>query len=419
MLAILIGSILAILGLFTGLTVLIIVGKAAREIVTAWRRRRRRSIEPEILRYAHGSTESLLPALGGRLRRRDRAVVEEILIDHVQRVRGIEQERLGRALDELGFVDRHIEGLRSPRWWRRATAAEKLGLAGARRAREALVAALDDDDPEVRIRAAKSLGMVGGVASAVPLISALKEPNRWSTIRIADILAEIGRPVTRELMDAFPDLAVPARLAALDILGRIRPLEAAPWIRDRLHDPERDVRARAAHALGSIGEPGSGPALAAALDDDDWPVRAMAAKALGRVHWQAAIPELCRALRDPEWWVRANAAEALRAFGDAGLTALDRMLDDNDRYARHQAVLMMQEAGVLDRRVENLASYEPDEVDRAKAWLARVCRAGQEGRLREIAERHRDPEVRGRLEALLADEQARRAAVAGGAGGAS
>ena len=116
--------------------------------------------------------------------------------------------------------------------------------------------------------------------------------------------------------------------------------------------------------------------------------------------------------------MRANAAEALRALGNPGLVALDRMLDDSDRYARHQAVLMMQESGELDRRVENLASYDPDEVTRAKAWLARVCRAGQDGRLREIAERHRNAEVRRRLDVLLADEQARRAAAAP-AGGAA
>jgi hypothetical protein len=116
--------------------------------------------------------------------------------------------------------------------------------------------------------------------------------------------------------------------------------------------------------------------------------------------------------------VRANAAEALRSLGDSGLVALDRMLDDGDRYARHQAVLMMQEAGELDRRVENLASYEADEVSRAKAWLLRVARAGQDGRLRELAERHRDPEVRGRLESLLAEEHARRAAAESDAGGA-
>jgi HEAT repeat protein len=344
----------------------------------------------------------VIPALGGRLRASDRVVVEEILLDHLQRVRGADRDRLARAYDELGYVDRHLEGLGSARWWRRAQAAERLGIAGVRRAHEALVAALRDDVAEVRIRAAKALGAVGGRASAVPLLEALQEPNRWSTIRVADILTEMGREVTDELMAAFPRLEQGAKLAALDILGRIRPLESVPWLLLRLSDGEPDVRARAAHALGSIGEPGSGPALAEALADPDWPVRAMAAKALGRVHWPEGATALARALSDREWWVRANAAEALRSLGPRGLAELDRALDDDDRYARHQAIVMLQQAGEVDRRVAALAGTEPVAAEAAERWLLRVARAGEHGRLQEIAATHPDPEVRERLAAVLA-----------------
>jgi len=417
MLPILVATILTVLALFTGLTVAIVVGKAWREAVALRRRRRRAAIEPDILRFAHGGSESLLPALGGALAWSDRAVVESILLDHVERVRGIENERLCRALEELGFVDRYLEATRSARWWQRASAAEKLGLSRARRSREALVALLEDEVGEVRIRAAKALGAVGGHASAIPLIEALQEPNRWSTIRVADILASMGRTVTEELMRSFESLTPPARLAALDILGRVRPLDAVPWLRQRLSDGDRDVRARAAHALGAIGEPGSGPALTGALDDPDWPVRAMAAKALGRVHSHEAIPALERALRDREWWVRANAAEALRALGADGIAALERALDDPDRYARHQAVVMLQESGDLDRRIDALGAGDPAEVVAARAWLARVARAGQHARLVEVAERHPTPAVRERLAELLATERARGPAAAGGTDG--
>jgi HEAT repeat protein len=156
-------------------------------------------------------------------------------------------------LDELGFVDRFLVRLSASGWWRRAEAAENLGLAGAKRATAKLAAALEDDYPEVRLRAAKALGLVGGRAAVLPLVNALAEPNRWSTIRIADILTDMGHEVVRELMDAFPKLNPHAKLAALDIVGRIHALETVPWLLKRLADPERDVRARAAHALGAIG----------------------------------------------------------------------------------------------------------------------------------------------------------------------
>jgi HEAT repeat protein len=50
---------------------------------------------------------------------------------------------------------------------------------------------------------------------------------------------------------------------------------------------------------------------------------------------------LSGALRDREWWVRANAAEALRLTGRRGLEALERMLEDEDPFARDQARLML------------------------------------------------------------------------------
>ncbi len=401
MYAVLAYAILAIGGVFLALTGVIVANKAWRESRDAWRRSRRRALEPPILAWAHRDDPSVRPAVGGVLRRRDRVVVEEILLDHSQRVRGVERERLGRALDELGFVDRWMRGLASRRWWRRADCAEKLGIAGASRAIHRLVGALGDEFPEVRIRAAKALGAVGGRAAVAPLVQALREPNRWSTIRIADILAGMRHDVVRELMDEYPEMNRSARLASLDILARIRSLEAVSWLEGRLADPDRDVRARACHALGAIGSPDSSASLEKALADPEWPVRAVAAKGLGRIRHAAAAQALCGALRDREWWVRANAAEALRLIGPKGIEALDRMLDDRDVYARHQAVLMLQESGELDRQVDVLGRPVGPEREAAESLVRRFVRVGQVGRLRELQETHPDSRVREALAALL------------------
>jgi HEAT repeat protein len=392
--------ILTIAIVFLALTLAIVIGKGVREVREARRRRRRGRLEPVLLAYAHGDQPSILAALSGGLAWRDRPVVEAILLDHVQRVRGIERDRLRRALEELGFVDTYVAGLSSPRWWTRARAAEHLGLAGDRRSTPHLLRALEDDDHDVRLRAAKALAAIGGQAAVEPLAKALSEPSRWSTIRIADILAGMGRPVVRELIDTFPHLSRHGKLAALDILGRIHPHEVVPWLHERLREPHRDVRARAAHAIGAIGATESAPALRAALADPEWPVRAMAAKGLGRLHDDASIPELCAALRDPEWWVRANAGEALRRIGPRGIEALERMLDDEDRYARHQACLVLESAGVLDRRVAELASSGAGR-EAAIVLVERFVRAGQTARLCELAATHRDPLVRRALAQIL------------------
>lgn len=400
-LALVLWTIAAVAALVTGFTLLIVVNKIQREMREAWRRARRRVLEPAVLSYAHGDDSALLPALGGRLRLRDRRVVAETLLDFIQRVRGIERDRLGLALDSLGYVDRWLAGLDSRRWWKRADCAEKLGLAVARRAAPELPRLLRDEVPEVRLRAAKALGAVGGQAAVSPLVHALADASRWSTIRVADILATMGPTVTAELAHAFPGLPLAARLAALDVVGRIKSPDSVPWLVKRLGDPESDVRARAAHAIGEIGDPIAAKSLAALLRDPEWPVRAMAAKSIGRLRHAEAASPLCDALRDREWWVRANAGDALRKLGERGVEALERMLDDADVFARHQAVIQLQESGRLDAHVDALASPDAARREAASIYVGKFVRAGQIGRLRELALAHADAGVRSALAAML------------------
>ena len=398
--------VIAVLGVaasFLLVTLVILLEKASREIRDGSRRARRRLLEPLVLHYAHGADASIVATAGVSLGAADRVVVEMILLDHVARVRGIEHERICRALDELGFVDRFLADLHSPSWWKRAEAAEKLGLAGAKRAAPRLTVALEDDVAVVRLRAAKALGLVGGRAAGLPLIQALSEPNRWSTIRIADILAAMGRDVVSELMEAFPTQNMYAKLAALDILGRIHALSAVPWLVALLADRERDVRARAAHALGAIGAGEAAPQLRSALTDREWPVRAMAAKALGLVRDVAAIPALCAALRDREWWVRANAAAALKVMGPKGVEALEGMLQDADTFAQQQACLALEDAGILDRRVAQLGTFGIV-GSAAESIVTRFVRAGRVGRLHELATSHAEPAVREVLGRILPRE---------------
>jgi HEAT repeat protein len=378
-------AILSLSTVFVALTVLIVFAKAWREDRQRRARELRKELEPKVLAFAHGKAQSLATALGGHVGGIRREVLEQILLDHAQRIRGVERARLSRALDEMGFIDDLIARLASGRWWQRAEAAEKLGLSGVERAREHLIPLMRDEVSEVRLRAAKALGALGGESSIREIVHALNEPNRWSTIRLADILTGMGRTVVDELTTAFASLELGGKLAALDILGRIRPLHVVPWLGRRLSDPEPDVRARACHALGCIGDPHSTSLLVRALVDEAWPVRAMAAKALGRIASPEAIEPLCRAMHDREWWVRSNSAHALRSMGRRGAEALEEMLDCEDTYAAHQAVLMLEQLGVVDRRARGLVGSNGDDRQRAEAFVKRLIAIGQTGRLRALA----------------------------------
>jgi HEAT repeat protein len=356
-------------GLLLFLIAVIIVNKALRELREAIDRDRRAALEPVVAAYL-GSADAMpiLTYLPRRLGRRDRRLVEALLAEAStagaapgEAVRA----RAAAAFEALGSVDRALRDLDSRRWWKRAAAAERLGVMRSSRAAERLVKVMGDEVGEVRMRAAAALGLIRGATSIRPLVAALSDPSRWSAIRVAEILVGVGHEAVDELLPAWDSLPLHARLSALDILARLRTPRARDLMRRCLADPAADIRARAAHGLGLIGDIGAVEALQEALRDHAWPVRAMAAKALGRIGSQAAVPALARALEDREWWVRANAGEALRRLGDAGRTALIDMLDAADPYARHQAVAQLEEGGVLDGWIADLGS--PDETRRAAA----------------------------------------------------
>ena len=88
-------------------------------------------------------------------------------------------------------------------------------------------------------------------------------------------------------------------------------------------------------------------------------------------------------------------------MGPDGIEALIGMLDDDDNYARHQAVLMLGEAGEIDAWAEQLAVHDDTAQDR----IRRVIRSGQIGRLEELAEMHPDAVVRARIREMLPEEQ--------------
>jgi hypothetical protein len=79
------------------------------------------------------------------------------------------------------------------------------------------------------------------------------------------------------------------------------------------------------------------------------------------------------------------------------------MLVDADFFARHQACLMLEDAGLLDRRVAQLAGTG-DLRAAAESVVSRFVEAGLTGRLRDLAATHSDEAVRHALWRLLPRE---------------
>ncbi len=360
------------------LTLAIVVNKALREMGEALERRRRAILEPAVFDYlGAASSKPLRDYLPKSPSRRDRRLVERILLESARLVKGSTRDRITAAFEGHGTVRDAIHSLRSARWWKRADAAERLGLMRSQTAVEPLVQLMNDPEPEVRIRAARALGLIRGKTSIRPLVLALADPSRWSAIRVAEILINVGTEAVDELLAAYDALPQNARVSALDVLGRIRGLRGVGLMKRCLADPHPDIRARAAHGLGLIGDPGAAPDLIAALADKEWPVRAMAAKALGRLGNPAAIPHLRDTMKDREWWVRYNSGEALRHLGSAGLEALTDTLTSDDPYARHMAVAQLEEGRVIDQFVADLTSTDAGKRAAAIRFIDKVTAAAR------------------------------------------
>ena len=196
-----------------------------------------------------------------------------------------------------------------------------------------LIAALKDENSDVRKAAAEALGKIGDARAVEPLIAALKD--RYSDVRQAasEALGKIGAPAVEPLIAALKDKDV--RASATEALVKIGAPAVEPLIA-ALKDENKNVRQAAAAMLVRLGwQPGRDEAagwywmvkgdwhncvalgspavkpLIAALKDAGWSVREAAAKALGEIKDPRAVEPLIAALKDESSSVRRAAAEAL------------------------------------------------------------------------------------------------------------
>ena len=294
---------------------------------------------------------------------------------------------------------------------RRDGAAEALALIGSPATR-ALLKALEDPDPEVRMYAADALG---GIAPPSPevvraLTRRVRDPDREVQDRAVQALGRIGpaaAPALPVLLDALERRGDRPTTTLVQALGRIGPaaISAVPTLIEVLdEDPysvaavaealgslgggarlavphllgalaravaespeqdasgyERDVIVR---SLASIGGPAVGP-LRAALADPDPSVREASAEALGRMGSPAvdARLDLESRLEDPAPFVRAAAVAALGSMGSAALgsaPALEARLADPNAFVRARAADALVALGdrASLRVVERYRAYE-------------------------------------------------------------
>lgn len=261
----------------------------------------------------------------------------------------------------------------------RLAAVDALGMLGLAGEDAALLAALDDESPEVRARAGAAAGAALATASVAALVaravSADAQDRSALASALAGALARADGPTLTRVVAALADVDGRMRDALIEGLGRSSSPEALAGlqgtatssdrgdrrkaaealaghatarglVRTMLADADASVRANAAWSLIAIASADDHDALVAALGDPSVAVAANAATALGRLASGGGTtePALCAALVDGRAHVRAAALTGLRVAGarcDAGDAERALLVDDPSPLVRAAAAELL------------------------------------------------------------------------------
>ncbi|MFL6281207.1 MAG: HEAT repeat domain-containing protein [Vicinamibacterales bacterium] len=213
---------------------------------------------------------------------------------------------------------------------------------------DALLTAIDDEDPKVRIEAIYTAGTIArppltdGQASR--LIKALDHYDpaiRAAAARVAGRL-EVSS-ASDALITAINDSQPPVRYAAMRALGSLREVRAVPALAEQFTFYGKGEGAWSAlDALAHIADPSSVPLFKLRLTDKDPVLRRAAAEGLGRAHDASEQSALeIGAGNDASEMVRAAMAFALQKLGRNYIPRLVESLD-SDKVAPQAADYLLE-----------------------------------------------------------------------------
>jgi HEAT repeat protein len=158
------------------------------------------------------------------------------------------------------------------------------------------------------------------------------------------------------------------RMLALASLRDVPPEQAAPLIRQMIHDPNIQIRSMAVFALGLKPDEAAFDILIDLLKSDpDYGIRADAAGALGYLEDPRAFETLVRAFyEDTNWLVRFSAAVALGNLKDSRAhDVLMQALQSKEAVMQQAAIAAVGEIGDLEAIDEILKFAQSED------WLVR------------------------------------------------
>jgi HEAT repeat protein len=224
-------------------------------------------------------------------------------------------------------------------WEQRELAANGLGQYKSVRAVMALISALSDDHPHVRLGAIRSLRKIGDRQAIEPLIVILGTPGALGhEEEIINTLASFGSDAIKPLMIAFrKKSSYFMQKRAGEALAKMGP-EATDSLLVALNDKDSDIRKEAACVLSIKKDRLAVEPLISALEDEVASVKHLVILALGEIGDERAVDPLIHLLNNRDKQTRVMAVCALgKIESDKAREAVISMLWDTNHDVRNAA----------------------------------------------------------------------------------
>jgi HEAT repeat protein len=285
-----------------------------------------------------------------------------------------------KHLGEPAAVPLLLAALQSPRSAKRLCALR--GLRWLLRDPEPFLAALADDDWQVRQEALFALGGLPLAPEAVArIVLALEDPHYMVRAAAANALGRLhcsgaAEALQRTLKDENRRVK---DMAAWSLKRLADPSAMEPLLTALAADaaPTATTRADALHRAAARPEGMPCPALMALLNDPDESIRAEVMELLGRQRCREAVEALALAVRFEPPALKRTAAMALAGIGTPAVPALRRLLDETDETVRGQSVAALGQIMIRTaaESVLKAMSEESDVVrEEARRALSRLGR---------------------------------------------
>ncbi len=316
-----------------------------------------------------------------------------------------DEEPFGGFQQDAATVEAALQGMKHPDPPVRRASAEILGNLDEPRAQDALVAALDDAESEVRVVTLQSLARAETSSAMLEVTSCLNDPEAEVRAQAIETLCALtrypqGLKAHLEPMLKDPDALVRSR-AAVGLLRLDTHLEARNLLRSMAVLGGQDDRIHAIRAMADWGDLEAFALIENELNDQyaPSPVRRAAAIALGSCG-SNAIASLLEALSDDDPGIREGAVLGLARIGPQTLdNVLTKLADPASEDGALQALTYLP----AFQAEEQLRAYAQERISSALRYNDLWCSVdscAQDGPMQLLADSLRDRARRDSLNVL-------------------